>query len=42
MHWTEFITFDHSHAELVLMADLHPFLTKRAQGRNISGLSEYE
>ena len=29
-------------AELALMADLHPLLTKRAQGRGISGLSAYE
>lgn len=29
-------------AELALMADLHPFLTKRAGGRDISGLSAYE
>ena len=29
-------------AELALMADLHPVLTKRAQGRDISGLSAYE
>jgi type I restriction enzyme R subunit len=29
-------------AELALMADLHPLLTKRAQGRDISGLSSYE
>jgi type I restriction enzyme, R subunit len=29
-------------AELALMQDLHPLLTKRAQGRNISGLSAYE
>ena len=29
-------------AELALMADLHPLLTKRAGGRNISGLSAYE
>ena len=29
-------------AELVLMADLHPLLTKRAGGRDISGLSAYE
>lgn len=29
-------------AELVLMEDLHPLLTKRAQGRDISGLSAYE
>jgi len=29
-------------AELALMADLHPLLTKRAQGREISGLSAYE
>jgi type I restriction enzyme R subunit len=28
-------------AELALMADLHPLLTKRAQGRDISGLSAY-
>jgi len=28
--------------ELALMDDLHPLLTKRAQGRNISGLSAYE
>ena len=28
--------------ELALMADLHPLLTKRAGGRNISGLSAYE
>jgi len=31
-----------THAELALMADLHPLLTKRAQGRDISGLSAYE
>ena len=31
-----------THAELALMEDLHPLLTKRAQGRNISGLSAYE
>ncbi|MFZ3142073.1 type I restriction endonuclease subunit R [Polaromonas sp.] len=29
-------------AELALMAELHPLLTKRAQGRDISGLSAYE
>jgi type I restriction enzyme R subunit len=29
-------------AELALMADLQPLLTKRAQGREISGLSAYE
>jgi type I restriction enzyme R subunit len=29
-------------AELALMADLHPILTKRARGRDISGLSAYE
>ena len=29
-------------AELALMADLHPLLTKRAAGREISGLSAYE
>jgi type I restriction enzyme R subunit len=29
-------------AELALMADLHPLLTKRAQGSDISGLSAYE
>jgi type I restriction enzyme R subunit len=29
-------------AELALMADLYPLLTKRAQGRDISGLSAYE
>lgn len=29
-------------AELALMADLHPLLTKRAGGRDISGLSAYE
>jgi type I restriction enzyme R subunit len=28
--------------ELALMKDLHPLLTKRAQGREISGLSAYE
>lgn len=28
--------------ELALMEDLHPLLTKRAQGRDISGLSAYE
>jgi len=33
---------DRTHAELALMADLHPLLTKRAQGRDISGLSAYE
>jgi type I restriction enzyme R subunit len=31
-----------THAELALMEDLHPLLTKRAQGRDISGLSAYE
>jgi type I restriction enzyme R subunit len=31
-----------SEAELALMRDLHPLLTKRAQGRDISGLSAYE
>ena len=31
-----------SQAELALMADLHPLLTKRAGGRGISGLSAYE
>ncbi|WP_197686704.1 type I restriction endonuclease subunit R, EcoR124 family [Metallibacterium scheffleri] len=29
-------------AELALMEDLHPLLTKRAGGRDISGLSAYE
>ena len=29
-------------AELTLMEDLHPILTKRAGGRDISGLSAYE
>ena len=29
-------------AELALMADLHPLLTKRAAGRDISGLSAYD
>ena len=29
-------------AELALMTDLHPLLTKRASGRDISGLSAYE
>jgi len=29
-------------SELALMEDLHPLLTKRAQGRDISGLSAYE
>lgn len=29
-------------AELALMKELHPLLTKRAQGREISGLSAYE
>ena len=29
-------------AELALMKDLYPLLTKRADGRNISGLSAYE
>jgi type I restriction enzyme R subunit len=29
-------------AELALMKELHPILTKRAQGRDISGLSAYE
>ncbi len=29
-------------AELALMADLHPLLTKRAGGRDTSGLSAYE
>jgi len=31
-----------THAELALMKDLHPLLTKRAAGRAISGLSAYE
>jgi type I restriction enzyme, R subunit len=31
-----------SQAELALMADLYPLLTKRAGGRDISGLSAYE
>ena len=31
-----------THAELALMADLHPLFTKRAGGRDISGLSAYE
>ena len=31
-----------SQAELALMAELHPLLTKRAGGRDISGLSAYE
>ena len=31
-----------SQAELALMKDLHPLLTKRAGGRDISGLSAYE
>jgi len=31
-----------SQAETALMADLHPLLTKRAGGRDISGLSAYE
>lgn len=30
------------HAELALMHDLHPLLTQRAGGREISGLSAYE
>jgi type I restriction enzyme R subunit len=30
-----------SQAELALMADLHPLLTKRAHGRDISGISAY-
>ena len=29
-------------AELALMEDLHPLLTRRAQGRDISGLRAYE
>jgi type I restriction enzyme R subunit len=33
---------ERSRAELALMADLYPLLTKRARGRNISGLSAYE
>jgi type I restriction enzyme R subunit len=33
---------DRTQAELSLMEDLHPLLTKRAQGRDISGLSAYE
>ena len=33
---------DRTQAELALMADLHPLLTKRAHGRDISGLSAYE
>lgn len=31
-----------THAELALMEDLHPLLTQRAGGRDISGLSAYE
>ena len=31
-----------THAELALMADLCPLLTKRAGGRDVSGLSGYE
>ena len=31
-----------SEAELALMADLHPLLIRRAQGRDISGLRAYE
>ena len=31
-----------THAELALMDDILPFLNKRAQGRDISGLSAYE
>ena len=31
-----------THAELALMGDLHPLLTKLAQGRDISGLRAYE
>ncbi|MCX6880795.1 MAG: type I restriction endonuclease subunit R [Verrucomicrobia bacterium] len=31
-----------THAELALMEDCTPYLTKRAQGRDISGLSAYE
>jgi len=31
-----------THAELALMEDCAPYLTKRAQGRDISGLSAYE
>jgi hypothetical protein len=27
---------------MIFMAELHPLLTKRAQGRDISGLSAYE
>jgi type I restriction enzyme R subunit len=33
---------DRTQAELALMEELHPLLTKRAQGRDISGLSAYE
>jgi type I restriction enzyme R subunit len=33
---------DRTQAELALMADIHPLLTKRAHGRDISGLSAYE
>jgi type I restriction enzyme R subunit len=33
---------DRTKAELSLMEDLRPLLTKRAQGRDISGLSAYE
>ena len=29
-------------AELALVADIHPLLTKRARGRDISGLSAYD
>ena len=31
-----------THAELALLTDLHPLLTKRAAGRDISGLRAYE
>lgn len=33
---------DHTRTELALMADLHPRLIKRAQGREIWGLNTYE
>jgi type I restriction enzyme, R subunit len=33
---------DRTQAELALMKELHPLLIKRAQGRDISGLSAYE
>ena len=38
----ELASRDHIRRTVALMEDLHPVLTKRAGGRDISGLSAYE